>query len=256
MKMPRNEFKARLREPHAAPQFGLWVSLADAVAAEIASVAGFDWIVIDGEHSPNDIGSTLTQLQAAYGYDASPIVRPPEGSTVLIKQLLDIGAQTLLIPMVNTPEQAEQLVAATRYPPRGVRGVASARSARWGQVEDYWANADDEVCLIVQIETLEGLDNLEAIAAVDGVDALFIGPSDLGAALGHLGNVGHPDVIAAVTDALSRIAATGKPGGVLTLQPDVARGYIDAGASFVAVGVDTVLLSRAAQGLVEEFKNP
>lgn len=253
MKMPRNTFKARLSEPGS--QYGIWVSLADAVAAEIAAVAGFDWILIDGEHAPNDIRSILAQLQAVHGYDASPIVRPAEGTTVIIKQLLDIGAQTLLIPMVNTPEQAEELVAATRYPPRGVRGVASARSARWGQAEDYWAEADNEVCLIVQIETPEALDNLEAIAAVDGVDALFVGPSDLGAALGHLGNVGHPDVTAAVSGALSRIKATGKAGGVLALKPDVARGYLDAGASFVGLDVDTMLLSRAAKAIVEEFKN-
>lgn len=253
MDMPHNRFKSRLRAGEA--QIGLWVGLADANAAEIGAVAGFDWLLIDGEHGPNDLRTILAQLQAVNGYDASPIVRPPEGTTVAIKQLLDIGAQTLLIPMVNTPEQAESLVAATRYPPQGVRGVAGARGARWGQVEGYWAKADDEVCLIVQIETLEAIDNLEAIAAVEGVDALFVGPSDLAGAMGHLGNVGHPEVVEAVNDALARIQAAGKPAGILALQPDVARGCLDAGATFVAVGVDTLLLARSAAQLARDFKD-
>lgn len=251
MKMPRNAFKAKLAEPEA--QIGLWVGLADANAAEIAALAGFDWLLIDGEHGPNDLRTILAQLQAVNGYDVSPIVRPPHGDASTIKQLLDIGAQTLLIPMVNTAEQAEQLVAAARYPPRGIRGVGGARGARWGQIEGYWDAADDEVCLILQIESIEALDNLEAIAAVDGVDALFVGPSDLGAALGHLGNVGHPEVVGAVSEALARIRSAGKAAGVLALQPDVARDYLRAGASFVAVGVDTLLLSRAATQLANDF---
>lgn len=252
MEMPRNEFKRRLGEPGV--QYGMWVSLADPVAAEISASAGFDWMLIDGEHSPNDLRTLLSQLQAAWGYSVSPVLRPPRGDVHLIKQYLDIGAQTVLIPMVETAAQAAEMVAATRYPPRGVRGVATARGARWGRVDDYWRQADEEMCVLVQVETITGVQNLQEIALTDGVDGVFIGPSDLGAALGHLGNANHPEVVEAVSESIAAVRAFGKPAGVLSVNPHLARIYRDAGANFVAVGVDTHLLAKHTAELIESFR--
>ncbi len=252
MEIPQNLFKQRLLE--GTTQYGLWVSLADSVAAEIVAGAGFDWFVIDAEHAPNDVRSILHQLQAVSGYTASPIVRPIEGTKPAIKQLLDIGAQTILVPMVETAEQAKRLVRAMRYPPDGERGVATARSARWGRVENYWRQADAETCLIVQVESNLGLENLTEITAVDGVDAVFIGPSDLGASLGHLGDAKNPKVRRAVCDALSEIRAGNKSAGVLTTNPSLAVEFTEAGANFVGVGVDTILLANATSALVAEFQ--
>lgn len=250
--MPRNEFKRRLVTGEL--QIGLWVSLADPTAAEIAAGAGFDWLLIDGEHAPNDLRTILHQLQAVAAYPVSPIVRPARGEAASIKQLLDLGAQTLLVPMVETPDQAEHLVRCVRYPPAGLRGVATARAARWGRVEGYWATADAETCLVVQIETPTGLANLDAIAAVDGVDAVFVGPSDLAAALGHLGAAGHRAVREVVVDAIGAIRRSGKAAGVLSVDPSTAREYVEAGVSFVGVGVDTLLLARATAALAAEFR--
>ena len=251
MEMPKNNFKARLAE--GGIQYGLWVSLADSVAAEITAGAGFDWILLDAEHSPNDIRSLLQQLQAVGGYPVSPIIRPVRGDVALIKQYLDIGAQSILVPMVETSEHAAEMVRAVRYPPAGVRGVATARGSRWGRVEDYWAQANDQMCVIAQIESIAGLENLEAIAAVAGIDALFVGPSDLGAALGYLGQADRPAVKAAVTDALSRIRATGKAAGVLGVTPELAAEYAAAGATFVGVGTDTGLLANGTRALADRF---
>lgn len=251
MEIPRNRFKARLSD--GGIQYGLWVSLADAVSAEITAVAGFDWVVIDGEHAPNDLRSILAQLQAVQAYDVSPIVRPVRGDVALIKQLLDIGAQTILVPMVESADQAEEMVAAVRYPPAGIRGVATARGARWGRVDDYWSQSDDQMCVIAQIETLVGLDSLEEIATVDGIDALFVGPSDLAAALGYLGQPNHPEVKATVTNALARIQATGRSAGVLGVTPELAMIYAAAGATFVGVGVDTIVLANALAALASQF---
>ena len=205
--MITNTFKQALKA--GTPQIGLWASLADPYVAEALATAGFDWLLIDGEHAPNDLRSVLGQLQAvgsAASFDASshpthPIVRPPIGDVVLIKQYLEIGAQTLLIPMVDTAEQAARMVAATRYPPRGVRGVGSAgaRSSRWSGVPDYLHGADAEICLLVQVETTTGLANLAEIAAVEGVDGVFFGPADLSASMGLLGQPAHPDVVSAMT---------------------------------------------------------
>ena len=252
MEMPRNSFKRRLNEP--GTQYGIWVSLADPVAAEICAGAGFDWLLIDAEHSPNELRTIMQQLQAVAPYSASPIVRPVRGEASIIKQYLDLGAQTLLIPMVESAAQASDLVRAMRYPPHGIRGVASARSARWGRVDDYWSEANDEACLIVQIESLAGLENLEAIAAVDGVDGLFVGPSDLGAALGYLGDANNLIVKQAVKDALHAIRATGKAAGVLGATPELAEEYGQAGATFVAVAVDTAVLARSTEALAARFK--
>jgi len=249
--MPKNEFKRRLAEPGV--QYGMWISLADPVAAEISAGAGFDWLMIDAEHSPNDLRTLLVQLQAVNAYPVSPVIRPPKGDPVLIKQYLDLGAQTILVPMIETAEQAEEMVRATRYPPHGIRGVATGRGARWGRVENYWQQANDEMCLLVQVETVEGVKNLMDIAMVDGVDGVFIGPSDLGAALGHLGDPTHPNVREAVAAAIMAVRAAGKPAGVLSVNPTLAREFRDAGANFVAVGVDTHLLAKQTKALADSF---
>ncbi len=240
MNLPPNRFKQGLAGDRV--QYGLWVSLADPVAAEIAAGAGFDWLTIDQEHAPNDARSTLAQLQAMSAYPVEPIVRPLQADRALVKQAMDLGARTILVPMVDTPEIAA-----------GTRGVASARAARWGRVADHWNRADGDACLVVQIESTTALDQLEAIAAVDGVDALFVGPSDLGAALGHLGEANHPEVRATVCRAIRAIRAAGKAAGVLGTSPELAREYADAGASFVGVGVDTLVLARATTDLRRRF---
>jgi len=257
MDMPRNHFKQALAEGKA--QIGLWVGLADAYVTELLAGAGFDWLAIDGEHAPNDLRSTLAQLQAVAPYPVHPVVRPPIGDTALIKQVLDIGAQTVLIPMVDTAEQAARMVAATRYPPHGVRGVGSAlaRSSRWSGIAGYEHQADAEMCVLVQVESTTGLSNLDAIARVDGVDGVFFGPADLSASMGHLGELTHPEVQRALVDGIKRVRAAGKAPGILTSDVALARGYLDAGALFVAVGVDATLLAGAARQLAGYFKqNP
>ncbi|MDN7131440.1 4-hydroxy-2-oxoheptanedioate aldolase [Halomonas sp. MC140] len=254
MNMPQNEFKQQMLA--GQPQTGIWLGLASAYSAEIAATAGFDWLLLDAEHVPNDLGSLLAQLQALAPYNSHPVVRPPTGDTVLIKRYLDIGVQNLLIPMVETAEQAAELVAATRYPPHGERGVGHvlARASRWGQVKDYLARADDEICLMLQVESQQALDNLEAIAAVEGVDGVFIGPADLSASMGHLGNAGHPDVEAAISDAIHKIRAAGKAAGIVTVDEQAARGYLAAGCTFVGVGIDALLYANALRGLADRFK--
>lgn len=248
-----NQFKAALRS--SKPQIGLWLSLANAYTAEICASADFDWLVIDGEHAPNDVRSILAQLQAVAPYRSHPVVRPVSGDVPLLKQLLDIGAQTLLVPMVDTAEQAQQLVRAVRYPPYGVRGVASAvaRASRWDMHADYLDRADAEVCLLVQVETRMALENLEAICAVDGVDGVFVGPADLSASLGHRGNPGHPEVQRAIDSALQQIINSGKAAGILTSDHAAARRYIDMGCHFVAVGLDARVLAMATRALRAQF---
>ena len=255
MQLPINTFKQRLQS--GQPQIGLWLGLADAYCAELAANAGFDWLLLDGEHAPNDLRSLLAQLQAIAPYPAQPIIRPPIGDAALIKQLLDIGAQTLLVPMVESAEQAAGLVRAMRYPPAGIRGVGSAlaRASRWNSIPGYLDRADEQMCLLVQIENLDGLANLDAIAAVDGVDGVFIGPADLSAAMGHRGNPGHPDVQAAIEDAIVRIGKAGKAAGILSADQPLARRYLELGAKFVAVGVDTTVLMRGLQTLASAFKD-
>lgn len=235
---------------------GLWLGLANPYTAEMAATAGFDWLLLDAEHSPNDLKGLLGQLQAIAPYASHPIVRPPVGDPVLIKQYLDIGVQTLLVPMVETADQASGLVAAMRYPPRGIRGVGHvlARAAHWGAVDDYLERADAELCLLVQVETLQGLENLEAIAATEGVDGVFIGPADLSASMGHLGDPGHPEVRSAIHHAIARLGAIGKPVGIVTIDEDEARAYLDAGCGFVGVGIDTLLLMKAMHGLAQRFR--
>jgi 4-hydroxy-2-oxoheptanedioate aldolase len=257
MQLPKNEFKAALRE-RGKLQIGLWVGLVEPCCAEICAGAGFDWLLLDGEHAPNDVRTLLAQMQAMAPYPAHPVVRPVTGDVNIIKQLVDAGARTLLIPMVESAEQARALVAATRYPPQGIRGVGTtlARAARWDRYPRYLYEANDEMCLLVQVETRQGLENLNAIAAVEGVDGVFIGPSDLSAALGHLGEPGHPEVQAVIADAIGRILACGKPAGILAVDDPQSRRYIELGCTFVAVGIDAALLKRATEELAARFKPP
>jgi len=253
--MPANNpFKAALAARQA--QIGLWLSMATPYLAEVSATAGFDWLLIDGEHAPNDLRSTLQALQAVAPYPSQPVVRAVAGEVPVIKQLLDIGAKSLLVPMVDTAEQARALVSATRYPPQGIRGVGSAiaRASRWSARTDYLDVADDEICLLVQAETVTALGNLEAICAVDGVDGVFIGPADLAASMGHRGRPGHPEVQAAIEGAMRTIIASGKAAGTLTSDPALARRYLELGCTFVATGVDVSLYAGAARRLAAEFK--
>lgn len=254
MQTPPNTFKHAITQPGA--QIGLWMGLADPYAAELCATAGFDWLVIDGEHGPNDLRSMLGALQAVAPYPAHPVVRIPHGDTALIKQVLEIGATTLLVPMVENAAQARALVQAMRYPPQGVRGVGSsmARSSRFSRYPNYLHEANDRMCLLVQVETVSALAQLEAIAAVDGVDGVFIGPADLAASMGHLGNPAHPDNLAAIDSAIARILATGKAPGTLAVDETLARRYITMGARFVAVGVEATMLAKAVRDLATRFK--
>lgn len=255
MEMPGNRFKQGLREGRW--QVGLFLGLSSPISAEILAGAGFDWLLIDAEHAPNDAASVLAQLQAAAPYPVSAGVRPASHDPSLIKQYLDVGAQTILAPMVDDAAQAEALVRAVRYPPAGIRGVAASivRASRWNGIRDYVAHADAETCLVVQVETRRGLENLDQIAAVAGVDAIFIGPADLAASLGHLGDSGHPEVRAAIEAALCRIAAAGKAAGIFVTDPALAEKYRRLGASFVAIGGDTSLLRNAALKLAAAFRD-
>ncbi len=253
MELTINTFKRALQG--GKPQIGLWVGLADAYAAELLATTGFDCLVIDGEHAPNDPRSVLSQLQAMAPYPVHPIVRPVSGSVELIKQYLDIGAQTLIIPMVETAEQAARMVAATRYPTRGIRGVGSAlaRSSRWNQIDDYLHRSDAEMCVFVQVESVNGLANLEQIAAVEGVDGVFFGPADLAASMGLLGKPSDPAVRGAIVEGIAAVRHAGKAAGTLTSDRSIAREFLNHGAQFVAVGVDTTLLVKAAKDLAAEF---
>jgi 4-hydroxy-2-oxoheptanedioate aldolase len=253
--MITNRFKARL---HAGElMWGMWFGLANNIAAEICAQSGFDWLLIDSEHSPLTDKDILSCLQAVAPYDINPIVRPVRGDAAELKRLTDIGAQTFLVPMVNSAEQAADIVSAVKYPPEGSRGLGTsmARAARWNMAPNYFKRANDEMCVICQIETVEGLSNLKEITAVDGVDAIFIGPSDLGAALGYPGQPMHEDVVKAVSQALSDVTDAGKPSGVLVVDPEVAKQYIGCGASFVGVGSDCGILASGAAKLAQSFKS-
>ncbi len=265
MKTPHNPFKQALAEGRT--QIGLWAALASPYSTELLAGIGYDWLLLDGEHAPNDVRSTLSQLQAvasaqhAFGDARShPVVRVPlgtgEAGTALIKQHLDLGAQTLLVPMVDTPEQAAQVVAACRYAPAGVRGMGSAlaRASRWNAHPAYVREADAQVCVLVQAETALAMQHLDAIAATPGVDGVFIGPADLSASMGHPGNAAHPDVQAAIEQGIARILKAGKAPGILATSEPPARKWLAAGARFVAVGADTMLLASGAQALLGQFK--
>ncbi|WP_341316137.1 4-hydroxy-2-oxoheptanedioate aldolase [Paraburkholderia sp. IMGN_8] len=254
MSLPQNSFKRALAE--GKPQFGLWAALADAYVTELLATAGFDWLLIDNEHAPNDVRSTLAQLQAVAAYASHPVVRPVRSDSALIKQLLDIGAQTLLLPMIDTAGQAVDAVAATRYPPQGIRGVGSAlaRASRWNRIPNYLNIAAEELCVLVQVETVPGIGNLPAIAGVEGVDGVFFGPADLSASMGLLGKPGDARVRETICNGIRTVRNAGKAAGVLAPDAGIAAEYLAAGATFVAVGTDTGLLSRAAAELAASYK--
>ena len=253
MKMPQNTFRDALQA--GRPQIGCWVGFASPDVAEALAGCGFDWLLLDGEHAPNDPRSVLDQLRATAPYDTHTVVRAVQAEVALVKQYLDVGAQTLLIPMVDTPEQAAHMVQAMRYPPEGIRGMgaALARASRWNQVDDYLNQANDQMCLLVQAETVTAVRNLKAIAGTDGVDGVFFGPADLSASMGHRGQPGHPEVHKTILEGIATVRAAGKAPGILATDPSLAQQYLDAGALFVAVGVDTTLLVKAAGELVRRF---
>lgn len=237
------------------PLAGIWVCSGSPLVAEICAGGGLDWVLIDMEHSPNGLASVLGQLQAVAAYPVAPVVRVPANDTVLIKQVLDLGAQTILVPMVSSAQEARDAVAAALYPPRGRRGVGSAlaRSARWNRVEGYLADAGEHVSVIVQIETVAGVEAAAEIAAVEGVDGVFVGPSDLSASMGLLGQQSHPDVVAATRRTFAAARAAGTPVGVNAFDPKVARDYAEAGAQFLLVGADVALLARGTEALARQW---
>jgi 4-hydroxy-2-oxoheptanedioate aldolase len=253
MDLPQNPFKRALKA--GKPQIGLWSSLSSNYSVEVIAGAGFDWILLDCEHSPNDLESLLTQLQAAAPYPSHPVVRVPWNDMVNMKRVLDVGAQSLLVPYVSTAEEARSAVAYTRYPPAGVRGVAgTTRATRFGRVKDYAKRAHEEICLLVQVETQAALDNIEAICAVDGVDGVFIGPADLHASLGHTGEIANAKVKPMIDDAIRRIRKAGKAPGILTPNEADAKHWLSCGGLFVAVGADVGILARGAEALAAKFK--
>ena len=254
MELPQNAFKRALKE--GRQQIGLWSSLSSHYTVEVIAGAGYDWILLDMEHSPNDLESLLAQLQAAAPYPTEPVVRVPWNDMVTIKRVLDVGALSLLIPYVSTVAEAKAAVAATRYPPAGVRGVAgTTRATRFGRVQGYAKKAHEEICVLVQVETKEGLDNIEAICAVDGVDGVFIGPADLHASLGHTGETANPAVVPVMEEAMRRIRKAGRAPGYLSPVEADAKKMLAAGALFVAVGADVGILARGAEALVAKFKS-
>jgi 4-hydroxy-2-oxoheptanedioate aldolase len=253
MDLPRNAFKRALAA--GKPQIGLWSSLSSNYTVEVIAGAGFDWILLDSEHSPNDLENLLTQLQAAAPYPTHPVVRVPWNDMVNMKRVLDIGAQSLLIPYVQNADEAREAVAHTRYPPAGVRGVAgTTRASRFGRVKDYAKLAHEEICVLVQVETQPALDNIETICGIEGVDGVFIGPADLHASMGHAGEVANPKVKPLIDDAIRRIRRSGKAPGILTPNEADARHWLDCGALFVAVGSDVGILARGAEALAAKFK--
>ncbi len=249
----KNIFKHALKDDK--PLYGLWLGLPHSSCAEIAAAAGFDWLLIDCEHAPYSLMDVQHHLQAIAPYRVPAIVRPVEGRTAILKQLLDVGAQTFLVPMVDTAEQAKQLVCDVLYPPAGQRGLGTsmARAALWNGIPAYLHEANNEICLIVQAESARAMENLHDIVAVDGVDAVFIGPSDLSASMGHIGNPGHPDVVAAIEQGFKTIKAAGKAAGVLAVDQTLAAHYVGLGANFVGVGVDISLLAASVRQLANQY---
>lgn len=254
MDIPQNAFKAALRSGQR--QIGMWCSLPDPAVGEVMGACGYDWILIDTEHSPMSAVDTLPILRAVSQFAISPLVRPGWNDAVEIKKLLDIGVQSLLIPFVQNADEARAAVAAVRYPPDGIRGVSgSSRASMYGAVTGYAQKAQDQICLIVQIETKEAADRVEEIAAVEGVDGVFVGPADLAASMGHLGNAKHPDVQATIKQTIERITAAGKPAGFLSLNDEMLEMVVEAGAVFIAVDVDVAMLRREAAARLARWTN-
>lgn len=253
MELSSNTFKHALKAGKA--QIGLWSSLSSNYTVEVIAGAGFDWLLLDMEHSPSDLENLLSQLQAAAPYATHPVVRVPWNDMVTMKRVLDVGAQSLLVPYVSSAEEARAAVSYTRYPPKGVRGVAgTTRATRFGRVKDYARRAPDEICLLVQVENQAALDSIEDICGIDGVDGVFVGPADLHASLGHTGEIANPKVKPLIDDAIRRIRKSGKAPGILTPNEEDARRWLDCGALFVAVGADVGILARGAEGLAARFK--
>ncbi|CRL14800.1 HpcH/HpaI aldolase family protein [Phaeobacter italicus] len=255
MPAPKNPFKEALAKGER--QIGCWMSFADGQIAEIMGTCGFDWLVIDGEHAPNDIRSIRDQLIALTASPSHPVVRVPVGETWMIKQVLDAGAQTVLVPIVESADQARDLVRACHYPPKGVRGVGAtaARATMFGSVSEYIQTADQEVCLLVQVENRAGIDALDEILQVEGIDGVFIGPADLSTDMGHQGNSAHPEVRAAIADAITRIKAAGIAPGILGVSEEATQAYLDMGAQFLAVGIDVLVLAQNARALSQSWKS-
>ena len=251
----KNRFKEAISRGEV--QIGLWLSTASSYIAEMAATCDYDWLLIDGEHAPNNVQTLLAQLQAVAPYPAHPVVRPLEGDKALLKQVLDIGAQTVLVPMVDTADDARRMVDALRYPPHGVRGVGAsiARASRWSRVPNYMAQAEENLCLLVQVESRKALENLDEIIDVEGVDGVFIGPADLSASLGHPDDAGHPEVTAIIERTIRRIREKGKAPGILAVDPVMARKCVEWGATFVAVAVDTMLFIDAMDNALTTYKN-
>jgi 4-hydroxy-2-oxoheptanedioate aldolase len=236
------------------PAVGMWVCSGSALVAEICAGSGLDWLLIDMEHAPNGLESVFAQLQAVAAYPITPLVRVPVNDPVVIKQVLDLGAQNLLVPMVSSAAEAEAAVRSVTYPPHGVRGVGSAlgRAARWNRVDGYLTDAAGTVSVVVQIETAEAVEQVDAIAS-SGVHAILVGPSDLAASMGLIGQQTHPDVVAAVEYCISVGRGLGVPVGVNAFDPATARRYLDAGASFILVGADVTLLARGSEAFADQF---
>lgn len=253
MPAPINPLKQALAAGETT--FGCWLSYAEANVAEMMGTAGFDWLLIDGEHAPNDIRSIRDQLAALQGSPSHAAVRVPVGETWMIKQVLDAGAQTIMVPMVESADQARDLVRACHYPPNGTRGVgaASSRASRFSGIVDYIKTADAQICLIVQVENRAGIAALDEILAVDGVDGVFIGPADLASDMGHAGDATVPEVHETILDAISRIEAAGKASGIMSLG-DRTQTYLDAGARFLAVGIDVLFMIKTARQVAAKWK--
>jgi len=253
--IPRNRFKAGLEAGNTL--YGLWHSIPDNSVAELLAGTGFDWLVVDHEHGPFELRDVLSHLQAMAPYDVAPIVRPVDDDAALLKKLCDIGVQTFLVPMIDTAEQAAAVVSAVKYPPEGRRGIGTsmARAAQWGAIPGYLQQANEEICVIVQVETVTAVENLVAIVNTAGIDGVFFGPSDLSASMGHVGDVSHPELIEAVSTGLRTVREAGKNAGLLCLDESQVPHYVDCGANFVGIGVDTLLLGNSARTLISHFKS-
>ncbi len=253
MEIRKNNFKEKISK--FDKQIGIWSCLSNNIVAEILSVVGFDWIVIDMEHSPNDIQEVLNQLQIIQGFNSEPVVRVPWNEPVMVKRVLDMGAQTILFPYIENAEEAKAAVAATRYPPKGVRGVMSAaRMNKYGTVKNYYTEAEKEICVLVQCETKIAIENISEIAAIDGIDGIFLGPSDLSASVGKIGQFEDTEVQSLIMQGLEGCKKNKKAAGILTAKLDYAKKYISDGFTYVAVNSDTNLFARGAENLLKEFK--
>ena len=255
MPAPINKFKAELKKGNQ--QIGCWIGMANAYTAEMVTTAGFDWLLIDGEHAPNDIPSITAQLQVIQPSPSQAVVRLPIGEEYLIKQILDAGCQNILIPMVESGDQAVEMVSAVTYPPNGTRGVGSAlaRASHFSNIPDYLKTADEQICLLLQVENRKGIEALDDILKVDGVDGVFIGPSDLAADMGHIGNPSEPTVKKTVLDSIAKIVASGKSAGILTTDLSFAKECLDLGATFVATGIDVTVFTGAMKKLAKDSKD-